>query len=289
MINKRNRGFLQRFWTIAKLYWCGNEKWGAIALLLTLIALILVSTQVKVFMNTQQGNILSALVAKDVNGFWMTTWKVFGVSLMLPTIWCAYQYIRKKLTLYWRRWLTNHFLGKYFRNRAFYELSQSQKEIDNPDQRIAEDINKFADGFLLLFFDMFNACSQIIAFSAVLWIISPTLMIFLVIYAGSSTLFTIWLFGKKLVKLNFEQLKKEADFRFGLVRLRENAESVAFYQGEAQEFNQVNHLFNQVFKNFNKLIFWQEVIVNIAGSFFYYIPGFLPAVIIAPQIFSGEL
>jgi putative ATP-binding cassette transporter len=257
MINKRNRGFLQRFWTIAKLYWFGNEKWGAIALLLTLIALILVSTQVKVFMNTQQGNILSALVAKDVNGFWMTTWKVFGVSLMLPTIWCAYQYIRKKLTLYWRRWLTNHFLGKYFRNRAFYELSQSQKEIDNPDQRIAEDINKFADGFLLLFFDMFNACSQIIAFSAVLWIISPTLMIFLVIYAGSSTLFTIWLFGKKLVKLNFEQLKKEADFRFGLVRLRENAESVAFYQGEAQEFNQVNHLFNQVFKNFNKLIFWQ--------------------------------
>ncbi|MBE9226696.1 ABC transporter ATP-binding protein/permease [Phormidium sp. LEGE 05292] len=289
MINKRNRGFLQRFWTIAKLYWCGNEKWGAIALLLTLIALVLVSTQVKVLANTQQGNILSTLVAKDVNGFWTTTWKLFGLSLMLPTIWCAYHYTRKKLVLYWRRWLTHHFLGKYSRNRAFYELSQFQQKIDNPDQRIAEDINKFADGFLLFFFDMFNAGSQIIAFSAVLWIISPTLMVVLVIYAVSGTLLTIWLFGTKLVRLNFEQLKKEANFRFGLVRLRENAESVAFYRGEAQEFNQVKHLFNQVFKNYNNILFWQDLIVNIGGSFYYYIPSFLPALIIAPQIFSGEL
>ncbi|OKH39049.1 ABC transporter ATP-binding protein [[Phormidium ambiguum] IAM M-71] len=289
MINKRNLGFLQRFWTIAKLYWCGNEKLGAIALLLILIALVLVSTQVRVIINTQQGNIVSALVAKDANRFWMITWKVFALSLILPTMWCTYHYIRKKLVIYWRRWLTNHFLDKYFRNRAFYELSHSQKEIDNPDQRIAEDINKFADGFVVFFFNMFNAGSQIIAFSTVLWVISPTLMIFLVIYAVSGTLLTIWLFGKKLVKLNFKQLKKEADFRFGLVRLRENAESVAFYRGEAQEFNQINHLFNQVFQNFNKLIFWQELIITIAGSFYYYIPGFLPALVIAPQILSGQL
>ena len=219
-MNKLNYSFFYRFWTISKLYWYSDEKWGAISLLLTLITIILVSTNVKVLINTEQGNIISTLAAKNASLFWITTWKLFGLSFILVVIWAGYNYIRKKLTLYWRRWLTNHFLGKYFRNRAFYELSQSQREIDNPDQRIAEDINKFADGFLSFFFDIFSTCSQFLAFSEVLWGISPTLMVILVIYAVSGTLVTGLLFGKKLVKLNFEQLKKEANFRFGLVRLR---------------------------------------------------------------------
>lgn len=288
-MNKLNYSFFYRFWTISKLYWYSDEKWGAISLLLTLITIILVSTNVKVLINTEQGNIISTLAAKNASLFWITTWKLFGLSFILVVIWAGYNYIRKKLTLYWRRWLTNHFLSKYFRNRAFYELSQSQREIDNPDQRIAEDINKFADGFLSFFFDMFSTCSQILAFSVVLWGISPTLMVILVIYAVSGTLVTGLLFGKKLVKLNFEQLKKEANFRFGLVRLRENAESVAFYRGEAQESNQIKYLFNQVFKNYNDILFWQELLLNAFVSLYKYIPWILPAIIVAPQIFSGEL
>ena len=279
----------KRFWKIARLYWLGNEKWGAIALFSTLIIFNLVAAHFDVIANTQKGDLLSALAAQDGNRFWTTTKYLFGVYLILTVNWGGYNYIRKKLTLYWRRWLTRDFLGKYLQNRAFYELSQSQKEIDNPDQRIAEDINKFADGFLSFFFDMLHTCLQVIAFSAVLWRISPTLTIILVIYVVSGTAIAIGLFGRKLVKLHYKQQKQEANFRFGLVRLRENAESVAFYRGEAQELNQLNHLFDQVFKNFNNIIINQELYLNAFIRLYRNIPWILPAVIIAPQILAGDL
>jgi putative ATP-binding cassette transporter len=284
-----SRQFFWKFWSLAKLYWYGEEKWGAIGLILTLVTIILVITQVDVIVNNQQGSLLSALAAKNTNRFWHTTTNLLGLYLFLVLSWATYNYVRKKLTLYWRRWLTNHFLDKYFKNRAFYELSQAQKELDNPDQRISQDINSFADGFLSLFFDLLHSCIKIIAFSAVLWLISPNLMIFLVIYAGTGTLITTGIFGKKLVKIIFEQNKKEADFRFGLVRLRENAESVAFYQGEAQESKQVKFLFNQAFKNFNYLLIWQELYLNGFVRIYEFIPRLLPAVVIAPQILSGKL
>ncbi len=279
----------KRFWKIARLYWLSEEKWGALALLSTLIMFNLVATHFNVIANTQQGEILSALAASDGNRFWITTKYLFGVYLILTVNWGGYNYIRKKLTLYWRRWLTRDFLGKYFQNRAFYELSQSQKEIDNPDQRIAEDINKFADGFLSFFFDMLFTCLQVIAFSAVLWRISPTLTLILVIYVVSGTAIATGLFGRKLVKLNYEQQKKEGNFRFGLVRLRENAESVAFYRGEAQELNQLNYLFDRVFRNFNKIIIYQELFLNAFVRLYKNIPWILPVVIIAPQILAGDL
>ncbi|MDJ0715320.1 MAG: hypothetical protein QNJ54_14025 [Prochloraceae cyanobacterium] len=180
----------KRFWKIARLYWLGNEKWGAIALFSTLILFNLIATHFNVIANTQQGEILSSLASKDSNRFWTTTQYLFAIYLILAINWGGYNFLRKKLTLYWRRWLTKHFLDKYFQNRAFYELSQSQKEIDNPDQRIAEDINKFVDGFLSFFFDMLFTCLQVIAFSAVLWGISPTLTIVLLIYVGSGTGFS---------------------------------------------------------------------------------------------------
>ncbi len=279
----------KRFWKIARLYWLGSEKWGAIALLSTLILSILVSTNLNVIINTQQGNLLSALAAKEGNRFWTTAKYLFGLYLILTVNWGGYNYLRKKLVLYWRSWLTRDFLGKYFHNRAFYKLSQSQKEIDNPDQRMAEDINKFADGSIAFFFDMFYTCSQVIAFSAILWRISPTLTFILVIYVVSGTAITTGLFGRKLVKLNYQQQKKEGNFRFGLVRLRENAESVAFYRGEAQEFNQLNYLFERVFRNFKKIIIYQELYLHAFVELYKYIPWILPAVIVAPKIFAGDL
>ncbi|MGK7914061.1 MAG: ABC transporter ATP-binding protein/permease [Prochloraceae cyanobacterium] len=288
-MNKNKRGFVQRTWAITKLYWFGDEKWGAISLLLILITITLVSTHLNILANSQRGNLLSTLATQDTNRFWTVTWKLFGLYLILTFIWAVYNYIRKKLSLYWRRWLTNNFLGKYFRNRAFYELSQSQKEIDNPDQRIAEDINKFSEGSLFFFFTMFRACSQTVGFSMVLWGISPSLMIVLIIYVASGTLITTTLFGRKLVELNLKDLEKEANFRFGLVRLRENAESITFYRGEAPESNLVKRLFNQVFRNQNNLILWEELFLSGFVRLYRFIPWILPAVIVAPQILSGEL
>ncbi|MDF5722016.1 MAG: ABC transporter ATP-binding protein/permease [Rhizonema sp. PD37] len=283
------RTLFHRFWAIAKLYWFGNEKWGALSLFLTIIAMILVATHINVLINNQKGNVLDALAAKDVNKLWVNIWKMLALYVISMVIWSGYNYLRKKLSLYWRKWLTSHFLDKYFRNRAFYELSQFSRKIDNPDQRISEDINKFADDYLVFFFDILYTCLQVIAFSTVLWDISPTLMVILLIYIGSGTIITTLLFGRKLLKLNFEQQKKEANFRFGLVRIRENAESIAFYRGETQELNQVMNLFNQVFINYNKLIFWQELLLNAFIKFYQYSPYIIPTIIIGPKILSGSL
>src|SRR5205085_6399875 len=98
---------------------------------------------------------------------------------------------------------------------------------------------------------------QLVAFCGVLWSISHRLVYFLIVYAIVGTTVTAFLFGRVLIGLNFLQLKKEADFRFGLIRIRENAEAIAFYQGEAQESAQVKNRFAQAFLNFKKLILWQ--------------------------------
>jgi putative ATP-binding cassette transporter len=128
----------------------------------------------------------------------------------------------------------------------------------------------------------------VIAFSVILWSISPNLVFVLIIYSILAYTITIAFYGKKLTQLNSEQLKKEANFRFSLVRIRENSESIAFYNGIFQESNKVKIIFNQVFKNFQKLILWSEVYLNIFKYQFGYLPWIIPALILGNQVLSGN-
>ena len=121
-----------------------------------------------------------------------------------------------------------------------------------------------------------------------LWGISRELVLFLVVYAVVGTVLTIGVFGQPLVKLNFEQLKKEANFRFSLVRVRENAEAIAFYQGEGQESAQIKDRFMAAFDNYKKLLNW-ELALNGLTNFYEFIPFVLPAIVVAPGVFSGEV
>ncbi|MGB7087745.1 MAG: ATP-binding cassette domain-containing protein, partial [Phormidesmis sp.] len=129
---------------------------------------------------------------------------------------------------------------------------------------------------------------SIVAFSGVLWGISRELVLFLVVYAVVGTLVTVGIFGQPLVKLNFEQLKKEANFRFSLVRVRENAEAIAFYQGENQESSQIKDRFMAAFDNYKKLLSW-ELALNGLTNIYEFIPFVLPAIVVAPGVFSGEV
>ena len=126
------------------------------------------------------------------------------------------------------------------------------------------------------------------AFSSVLWGISKPLIGFLILYALIGTLTTVGIFGQPLMQLNFEQLKKEADFRFSLVRVRENAEAIAFYQGEQYESEQIKERFVEIFDNLKRLIFW-ELNLNILTNAYEFIPFVLPAIVVAPGIFAGEM
>ena len=287
-MDRLNLKVFQQFWTIAKSYWLGDEKWQARGLLSLVVLCLLAYTGLSVVLNNKRGVLISALSAKDEPRFWETVIIFLGVLVLYAPLLAGYRYLRDRLSLQWRRWLTNRFLNNYFSDRAYYNLNTSNADIDNPDQRIAEDVRSFTQESLTFSLVLVESVLSVIAFSSVLWGISKPLVFFLVIYALIGTLVTTVVFGKPLVRLNFEQLKKEADFRFSLVRIRENAEAIAFYRGEERESNQVKQGFLEVFDNVKRLLVW-ELNLNVLTNAYEFIPFILPALVVAPAIFAGEM
>ena len=279
---------VKRFWALAKGYWEGDRKWIARGLLVLLIVLLLVYTGLSVLLNTERGALISALSTKDEDRFWQTVLYFIGILVLYAPLFAGYSYLQKRLGVEWRKWLTDRFINRYFANRAFYHLNSSNKEIDNPDQRIAEDVKSFTVDSLEFMLVIVGSVLEIIAFSGVLWGISRSLVIFLVIYAILGTFVAAFFFGKPLVRLNFEQLKKEANFRFSMVRIRENAEAIAFYRGEGRESDQVKNRFLAAFDNYKKLISWQ-LNLNVLTNFYEFLPFIIPALVVAPSIFAGDL
>ncbi len=283
-----NLNLLKQFWAIAKPFWVGDQKWRVLGQLLLVIVMSLGYTGLSVLLNNKRGVLISALSAHDEARFWQTIAVFVAVLVVYAPLFAGYVYLRDRLGLQWRNWLVNHLMDRYFKNRAFYELNHSIADIDNPDQRIAEDVKSFTQESLTLLLAVIDSFLAIAAFGGVLWNISKPLILFLVLYAFIGTLTTVGIFGKKLVQLNFDQLKKEADFRFGLVRIRENAEAIAFYQGEARESAQLKGRFSEVFENYKRLIFWQ-LNLNVLSNAYEFIPFILPAIVVAPSILAGEL
>jgi putative ATP-binding cassette transporter len=282
-----DRRLWRRFWNIAKRYWIGDEKWRAHALLLLLVVLLLGRTEFTVLFNQQSGELTSALAGKDSARFWRSM-RVFGLALAVavPT-YAVYYYVRDTLGMAWRRWLTQAYVHNYFQNLAYYRLT-FDKHIDNPDQRIADDVNAFTQKSLKLLVEMLGAVLQLLAFSGILWAISQTLVWFLVSYAALGTLVTFGVFGRRLIELNFQQLRREADFRFGLIRARENAEAIAFYRGEGSESQQIGQRFRALFVNFNALL-RRTLGLNLFQYAYTFATYIMPSIIMAPRILSGEL
>jgi vitamin B12/bleomycin/antimicrobial peptide transport system ATP-binding/permease protein len=286
-MKKLDLTLLTRFGALAKPYWYSEEKRRAWGLLVLLVLLLVGETAANVSFNRQAGEFTSALAAGDGPRFWRSVWLFCGLLVVAVPIYSYYYYVRDKLAIGWRRWLTHRVLTRYFADHAFYRLLKTP-EIDNPDQRIAEDISTFALQTLNIMVLFAGAVFQLIAFSGVLWSISHSLVLFLAFYAAAGTLVTVGFFGRKMVFLYFERLKREADFRFGLVRIRENAESIALYRGEEREQAHVERRFGSIFTNFNELIRW-----GLRLNLFTYTYGLftlvLPSLIVAPRVLSGEL
>ena len=130
---------------------------------------------------------------------------------------------------------------------------------------------------------------QVIAFSVALWMISHTLVYVLILYSVIGNVIVIGVYGKKLIDINYEQIRKEANFRFGLVRIRENSESIAFYQGEEQENQNLKRTFNEAFRNYNLLVLWEQIYLGLFTHAYDFFPYVLPAIVIAPKVLSGDL
>jgi putative ATP-binding cassette transporter len=277
----------KQFVKVAIPYWLGEEKKKAWLLLFLLIVLMLVETKLAVMLNNQAGEMTSALAAKNGDRFWKSVRACLYVLVVAVPIYAFYYYMRDLFANQWRRWLTSRFLDGYLKGRKYYELGPDSG-IDNPDQRISEDINTFTGRsihFLLIFL---GSIMQLVAFSTVLWAISHVLVGVLVVYALTGTVVALFVFGNPLIHLNFWQLRREADFRFSLMRLRENAESIAFYRGEAQERAHIDSMFDKVFHNFARLIKKQRSL-NMFQRTFSQLTLVLPGAILAARVLSGEL
>ena len=233
-----SRAAWKQFMGVARPYWAGDKKRTAWGLMALLIALMVCETQLAVMLIDKTGEMTSALAAKQADRFWIAVRTSLVVLAFAVPVYAFYYYMRDAFSNHWRRWLTHRFLDGYLSERKYYEIGAGG-DIDNPDQRISEDINTFTSRsthFLLIFI---GSLMQLVAFSAVLWSISKTLVAFLAVYALLGTFGALYFFGAPLIRLNFWQIRREADFRFGLMRLRENAESIAFYRGEPQERVQI--------------------------------------------------
>lgn len=268
-------------------YWSSRERWGAWGLLLILGLLLLVRTGLQVVFVIQGGELTSALAAQDGERFGQAMTIFLGV-LVVGLPFAAFSgYVQRKLGLYWRIWLTHRYLDRYLTGTMFYQLRQ-QGQIDNPDQRIEEDIRTLSQESLRFLVIALEAIFQLIGFAGVLWTISKPLMGFLLGYAVVGTAIATLIFGRTLVGINTEQLRREADFRFGLARIRDNAEAIALYQGEAQEEAQSWQRFWQAFRNFQRLIRVQ-LGLNLFQHHYRYATFVIPGLILAPRLFAGEL
>ncbi|KAB2601768.1 ABC transporter D family member 2 [Pyrus ussuriensis x Pyrus communis] len=182
--------------------------------------------------------------------------------------------------------MTKYYLDRYLSNQTFYKI-QSQSIIDNPDQRIVDDLNSFTESALYFSETLFSAVIDLISFSNILFSIYPPLFVVLFVYSIGGTVISIFL-GKNLVSLNFMQEKKEADFRYGLVRVRENAESIAFYSGEANEMQFLLQRFTSAFKNMSKLLICSRNLEFFTSGYSFLIQ-IIPAAVVAPMYFSGKI
>jgi putative ATP-binding cassette transporter len=265
-------------------------RWLPWLLLGVIILLILVINGINVGISFIARNVDNTLVAYDQEGFWKTVGiYAFCLVLALP-IRAIQSYLIPKLGLLWRQWLSSRLLNRYMSNRAYYELNpndESLEEIDNPDQRISQDTASFTATSLSVTVEIISALLTFFSFIIVLWSINSTLALWLLVYSVAGTALVVFA-SRKLVNLNYHQLKLEADFRYGLVHIRDNAESIAFYRGEQQEAREGERRLDGAIRNYNRLIVW-EALINVIQRSYDYFSRFLPWLVIAPIYFAKQV
>ena len=267
-----------------------HGRWLPWLLMAVITLLILVINGINVGISYVARNIENALVGYKVEEFWkIVAIYAFCLVIALP-IRAIQSYLIPKLGLLWREWLSGRLLSRYLSNRAYYVLNpndESIEEIDNPDQRISQDAASFTGTSLSVTVEIISALLTFVSFIIVLWTISDKLALVLLVYSVGGTALIVFA-SRKLVDLNYQQLKLEADFRYGLVHIRDNAESIAFYRGEQQEGREAGRRLEGAIRNYDRLIIWEALISVIQRSYDYF-SRFLPWLVIAPIYFAKDV
>jgi len=283
------RVVFDRFLTMAKPFWQTETNPNARSAQLKLggiVGLSLACTAISVGFNFLGRDFYNYLSAKDVDGFWHQL-QIYMVAIPcgIP-FFVMRDFYSSKLKLEWRQWLTEHVAAQYLADRRFYQI-EAGALIDNPDQRITSDVSQFTSTSLGFFFAIFNATTDLVSFSGILFSIYPPLFLVLIAYSIGGTFISVKL-GEPLVGLNFEQERREANFRYAMVRVRENAESIAFFNGERSEQESLKVGLKSVVDNIVSLLITNRNL-GFFTSYYQYLIGLLPAAIIAPLYFQGQV
>lgn len=278
---------VRRIWTLGSIYFKGEQRLRAYLLLSSLLIFCAITAGMHVALSYVQRDFSTALSTKDVAGFEHAVWKFIGIIIVATPLFAIYDYVQNLLSVEWRVWLTDFFLNDYFANRAYFDLKMEGK-LDNPDQRICEDVASFVGNAVDIISLTSSKVFHSFAFTGVLWSIAPELVYFLLLYSVVGTFVTIHIFGKKIMHLKLQGLQKEADFRYSLVRIRDNAESIAFYRAEKHELHSIKGFFSALVKNARELIIWSRHLALFSNAYDFLVL-IVPSLIIAPRFFKGEV
>lgn len=276
-----SRQFFKDLWYLTKSYWQSEEKKKAIFLLGCIISLTLGVVYMLVLLNQWNNRFYNALQNYATDTIFHELYVFSGLAAIYIILAVYSYYLQQCLIINWRKWLTARFIDVWLKNKTYYHLQMFGKDTDNPDQRISEDVRLFVEMTLGFTVGIIKAFCTFASFVVILYKMSGPLNLHIfrhqftingylfwasLLYSIAGT-FVTHLVGKKLVQLNFIQQRYEADFRFAMIRLRESAENVAFYRGEAQEGHVFKERFKLLMDNFWKLVNKQKQLVWLTSGY----------------------
>lgn len=285
-MSRIDRNVLRRFLSLAAPFFRSELRYQALGLVALVLTLSLTINGIGVIMSYIGRDFMTALQTKDSSLFRGKLLEYIVAFIIATPIVVYYSYSEQRLSLLWRRWLSHRILARYFSDRAYYRLNL-KGDIDNPDQRIEEDVRSFCAQSLTFCLILFNSSVQLFLYVYVLWSISWKLLVAAFSYAAIGSVVTYFL-GRPLVGLNFAQLKKEADYRYKLINIRDSAESIAFYGREAQEFTRTRQRLKSALSNLLQVINWNRNLQFFTTGY-NYILTILPTIIVAPLFFDGQI
>lgn len=276
----------RQFWLISKAFFASERRRKARGFLIALLVLALAVGAVQLLMSYAGRDFMTAITNKNPAAYWKALGWYLGTFALAIPIGVYYRWVEERLALLWREWLAQHLVKRYFNNRAYFRLRGSES-VDNPDQRISEDVRNFTVSSLSFLLIALNSLITLLTFIGVLWLISGTLVALLVVYALAGTGISI-LIGRKLVRLHYHQYEKEANFRYALVRVRDNAESIAFYRGEKREHLDLFNRLTTAVANMRLIIICNRNLGFFTNSY-NYLALVLPVAIVAPMYMRGQV
>jgi putative ATP-binding cassette transporter len=281
-----DRVFFRRLWALCRPYWTREGAWKSYTLAVIIIGVGLAGTAAGGLMTLLFKDLNNALVAKNVSGYW-AFWLYYsglGFAVFLTTV--LANYLEGYLETDWRRWMTTRLIDEYLGSRTYYAITLDG-DIDNPDQRIQEEMKPVIDAVTRLPNNLFNSVMNIAVQTGILATIAFPMLIATLLYCTLNAVVTYFI-NKPTIKQNWDSTVAEADFRFGLLHVRDHAETIAFYRGERGErVHLIDRLSRAIATQW--ILVRYQALMSLATRLLSLLWGLLPLLFVAPLYFTGQI